>query len=150
FDIAAFADKMMMVYTVNLVRILNFVKSLSLSNINFSAAAYYIGYVIFGIVEIIIGIIFTGGSATVAKLFKTGADVMNKAVKTAMSIADDLLGMLRYLMRLFEKGVDEVVAFFKKITDDFFDWLEDMFKKGKADEVLEELSPRKKAFMQWS
>src|SRR5690606_155425 len=31
FDIAAFADKMMMVYTVNLVRILIFVKSLSLS-----------------------------------------------------------------------------------------------------------------------
>lgn len=38
---------------------------------------------------------------------------------------------------MFEKGVDEVVAFFKKITDDFFDWLEDMFKKGKADEVIE-------------
>src|SRR5690606_3284285 len=92
----------------------------------------------------------TGSSDTVAKKFKKGGDVMKKDLKTAMSVYDDLLGMLWYLMRLFEKGVDEVVAFFKKITDDFFDWLEDMFKKGKADEVLEELSPRKKAFMQWS
>ena len=132
FDFIAFANKMMILHTANLVKIINFVKSLDLTNINFSAVAYYTGYVIFGIVEIIIGILFTGGSATITKLFKTGGDVMNKSVKAAMSVADDLLGMLRYLMRLFEKGVDEVVAFFKKITDDFFDWLEDMFRKGKS------------------
>lgn len=61
---------------------------------------------------------------------------MSKAVKAVMNVADDLLGMLRYLIRLFEKGVDEVVTFFKKIVDDFFDWLENMFKRGKADDVI--------------
>lgn len=62
---------------------------------------------------------------------------MTKTVKGAMRFGDNLLDVLRGFIRMFEKGVDEVVAFFKKIIDDFFDWLEDMFKKGKADEVLE-------------
>lgn len=62
---------------------------------------------------------------------------MTKTVKSVMRFGDNLLDVLRGFIRLFEKGVDEVVAFFKKITDDFFDWLEDMYKKGKADEVLE-------------
>ncbi|MDY0090002.1 MAG: deaminase domain-containing protein [Flavobacteriaceae bacterium] len=62
---------------------------------------------------------------------------MAKTVKTAMRFGDNLLDVLRGFIRMFEKGVDEVVAFFKKIIDDFFDWLEDMFKKGKADEVLD-------------
>ena len=36
-----------------------------------------------------------------------------------------------------KKGAKNFAAYVKKIIDDFFKWLEDLFKSGKADEVFE-------------
>ena len=42
-----------------------------------------------------------------------------------------------HLIDQIKKGANNFATYVKKIIDDFFKWLEDLFKSGKADEVFE-------------
>jgi hypothetical protein len=82
-------------------------------------------------------IIFTGGSATVERLFaKAGSSVKN-VLKKAGNLADDVFAALTHLIDQIKKGANNFAAYVKKIIDDFFKWLEDLFRSGKADEVFD-------------
>ena len=90
-----------------------------------------------GIVQIVLEIIFTGGSVSIERLFAKSAAIIKGFVKKAGSFADDVFRSLDKLISLIKKGADNFASFIRKIFDDFFEWLKNIFKSGKADEVLD-------------
>lgn len=47
---------------------------------------------------------------------------------------------MSHLIDQIKKGATHFAAYVKKIIDDFFKWLEDLFRSGKADEVFDNIT----------
>ncbi|TDP60089.1 hypothetical protein [Flavobacterium dankookense] len=134
FDCIAFFKQVLSLPLEMLSKFIALTKSINIT-FNGSKIAYFTGYIIFAIVQILLEIIFTGGSATVERLFaKAGSSVKN-VLKKASNLVDDVFEALSHLIDQIKKGANNFAAYVKKIIDDFFKWLEDLFKSGKADEL---------------
>ena len=90
-----------------------------------------------GIVQIVLEIIFTGGSVSIERLFAKSATIIKGFIKKAGGFADNVLQSLDKLISLIKKGSQNFASFIRQIFDDFFEWLKNIFKSGKADEMLD-------------
>lgn len=107
---------------------------------NLDKVAYYMGYLIGFIIQLILEILFTGGAKTVADafaklaeslmaLFKTLKTVAFKLKKGAVIAFENLLSIFAYIR---EKSKN-----LKTFLDELWEIIQGWFKKGKADEVFE-------------
>ena len=135
FDCIAFFKQVLSLPLEMLSKFITLAKSINIT-FNGSKIAYFTGYIIFAIVQILLEILFTGGSATAERLFaKAGSSVKN-VLKKAGNLVDDVFAALTHLIDQIKKGANNFAAYVKKIIDDFFKWLEDLFKSGKADDLI--------------
>jgi hypothetical protein len=84
-----------------------------------------------GIVQIVLEIIFTGGSISIERLFAKSSQIINGFIKKAGSFADDVFRALDKLIVIIKKGADHFASFIRQVLDDFFEWLKGLFKSGK-------------------
>ena len=70
-------------------------------------------------------------------MFAKSSQIINGFIKKAGSFADDVFKALDKLIAIIKKGADHFASFIRQVLDDFFEWLKNLFKNGKADEVLE-------------
>lgn len=139
FDILDFFKKTFTLPIEVLAKFMAFLTNLALPSVNLSKIYYFSGYVLLGIVQIVLEIIFTGGSVSIERLFTKSAEIIKGFVKKAGSFADDVFRALDKLISIIKKGADNFASFIRQIFDDFFEWLKGLFKSGKADEVLKEI-----------
>lgn len=137
FDFLNFAKKIISLPLETLSKFVTFIQNISFPNINFTKVGYFGGYIVFGIVQIALEILFTKGAATLERIFARGAIALKGVVKKAAGFADDVFAALSHLIKQIEKGADNFAAYISKIIDDIFRWLEDLFRSGKGDEVFE-------------
>ncbi len=99
-------------------------------------AAYYYGYIIGIIIDIIIETLLTGGTAALAKLAKSVESFMLKplekisqGIEKTVTFTKDLitrvLDFIQMLLREFKKGVKELFAKMNKLLDEVFDLSEE-------------------------
>jgi predicted double-glycine peptidase len=139
FDFLDFAKKIISLPLETLSKFVTFIQNISLPNINFTKVGYFGGYIVFGIVQIALEILFTKGTATLERIFAKGASIIQGGIKRVLRFGDDVFAALSFLIKQIEKGADNFAAYISKIIDDIFKWLEDLFRSGKGDEVLEGL-----------
>ncbi|HEX8574723.1 MAG TPA: zincin-like metallopeptidase toxin domain-containing protein [Flavobacterium sp.] len=137
FDVLGFFKKMVTLPIEFLLNFNSFLLNLKLPSVNLSKIAYFSGYVLLGILQIVLEIIFTGGSISIERLFAKSAQIINGFIKKAGSFADDVFRALDKLISLIKKGADHLASFIRQVLDDFFEWLKGLFKSGKADEVFD-------------
>ncbi|HEX8574731.1 MAG TPA: zincin-like metallopeptidase toxin domain-containing protein [Flavobacterium sp.] len=76
------------------------------------------------------------GLVSIERLFAKSAQIINGFIKKAGNFADDIFKALDKLISLIKKEADHFASFIRQLLDDFFEWLKNLFKSGKADEVL--------------
>ncbi len=137
FSVVDFFKQLIVIQVESMVKLVDFCKNLGISNTSLCKIAYFSGYVLFGIVQIVLEILFTGGSATLERMFAKGTQAVEGFVKKAANFTDDVFAALGRLIKLIKSGAENFAQFIRKITDDVFKWLEDLFMSGKVDEVFE-------------
>lgn len=106
-------------------------------------AAYYYGYIIGIIIDIIVETLLTGGAAAVAKLAKTvesfilnPLEKISKAITQAGNFLTRIMEFISMLLREFKKGTKEIFSKLGKVLDEVF---------GFGDEVADHaLTPAEK------
>lgn len=100
-------------------------------------AAYYYGYIIGIIIDIIIETLLTGGTAALAKLAKSvesfilkPLEKISQAIEKTVTFTKDLitrvLDFIQMLLRELKKGVKELFAKMNKLLDEVFGLSEDI------------------------
>ncbi|MDN5476622.1 MAG: hypothetical protein L0G39_06815, partial [Chryseobacterium sp.] len=106
-------------------------------------AAYYYGYIIGIIIDIIVETLLTGGAAAVAKLAKTvesfilnPLEKISKVITQAGNFLTRIMEFISMLLREFKKGTKEIFSKLGKVLDEVF---------GFGDEVADHaLTPAEK------
>lgn len=98
-------------------KFVTFIKNLSLPNINFTKVGYFAGYIVFGIVQILLEIYLTKGAATLERIFAKGAEALKGIVKKSAGTADDIFAALSHLIKQIDKGADHFAAYVQKIIN---------------------------------
>ncbi|SFN66954.1 hypothetical protein SAMN05421594_3750 [Chryseobacterium oleae] len=90
-------------------------------------AAYYYGYIIGIIIDIIVETLLTGGAAAVAKLAKTvesfilnPLEKISKAITQAGNFLTRMMEFISMLLREFKKGTKEIFSKLGKVLDEIF------------------------------
>jgi hypothetical protein len=98
FNFIAFFSKIITLPLDSFLKLISLIQNISLPNVNFCKIAYFSGYILFGIVQIILEILFTGGSATLERLFAKGMESIKGFIKKAANLADDVFVLKTYLI----------------------------------------------------
>ncbi|MPS64074.1 MAG: hypothetical protein DI622_15515 [Chryseobacterium sp.] len=106
-------------------------------------AAYYYGYIIGIIIDIIIETLLTGGTAALAKLAKSvesfilkPLEKISQAIEKTVTFTKDLitrvLDFIQMILREFKKGVKELFTKLSKFLDEVFGLSEDVVSTPKT------------------
>lgn len=125
-----------------IIRLVKWVEE-KIPQITLEKAAYYYGYIIGIIIDIIVETLLTGGTAAVAKLAKSVESfIMNplekitKAITTAENALNRIIEFIRMILREFKKGSKEIFSKLEKILNEVFGFGEEVADYG--------LSPKQK------
>jgi len=130
FDYANFLYQSITFQMKTMIRLMNWIEKAAVE-FTVEKAAYYYGYIIGVIVDIIVETLLTGGAAAVAKLAKTVEAVMlnplekiAQAIEKTVTFTKDLLTrvleFIQMLVREFKKGVKNLFAQLEGFIDEIF------------------------------
>ncbi len=119
-----------------IIRLVTWVEE-KLPQITLEKAAYYYGYIIGIIIDIIIETLLTGGTAAVAKLAKSIESFMlnplekiSKAITKAENALTRIIEFIKMLLREFKKGSKEIFSKLEKVLDEVFGFGEEVANHG--------------------
>lgn len=106
---------------------------------NNDALAYYLGYTVGFVVQLIIETILTGGTKAVASAFSKIGQSLQEVVSGAKKLIPKAIGKAPSIETLlgFFSYIREKSKNLKTFLDELWEIIQGWFKKGKADEVLE-------------
>ena len=130
FDIADFFFQMIVFQMKTARRLIQWIEE-KVPGFTLEQAAYYFGYILGIVVDIIVETLLTGGTAAVAKLAKTVESFMiaplekiSQAITKSVNFGKDLLTraleFLQLMLREFKKGVKNLFDHFNKVLDEVF------------------------------
>ncbi|AYZ14498.1 hypothetical protein EGY05_22370 [Chryseobacterium arthrosphaerae] len=100
-------------------------------------AAYYYGYIIGIIIDVIIETLLTGGAAAVAKLAKSvesfilnPLEKISKAITKTENALNRIIEFIQMLLREFKKGTKEIFSKLEKVLDEVFGFGEEVADHG--------------------
>lgn len=101
-----------------------------------------IGYIIVMILEIIIGILLTGGTLSVAAVVKELVSVLTALPKLAYHALKAVYNAGKFVLKSIISAIRGLVKFmttdnFVKIIDDIFKWINEVLLSGKAETALD-------------
>jgi hypothetical protein len=134
-----------------IIRLVTWVDT-KVSQLTLEKAAYYYGYIIGIIIDIIVETLLTGGAAAVAKLAKTvenfilnPLEKISKAITQAENFMARILEFIQMILREFKKGTKEIFAKLRKVLDEVFGFGEDVatHSRTKAEQRWENKQKKK-------
>ncbi|MGV2452953.1 UNVERIFIED_CONTAM: toxin glutamine deamidase domain-containing protein [Ralstonia mannitolilytica] len=142
FDYVEFFKQCITFQIKTIVRLVNWVEEM-IPQITLEKGAYYYGYIIGIIIDIIVETLLTGGTAAVAKLAKSvesfvlnPLEKITKAITTAENGLTKIIEFIRMILREFKKGSKEIFSKLEKILNEVFGFGEEVADHG--------LSPKQK------
>jgi predicted double-glycine peptidase len=142
FDYVEFFKQCITFQIKTIVRLVNWVEEM-IPQITLEKGAYYYGYIIGIIIDIIVETLLTGGTAAVAKLAKSvesfilnPLEKITKVITTAESALNRIIEFIRMILREFKKGSKEIFSKLEKILNEVFGFGEEVADHG--------LSPKEK------
>ncbi|KMQ69930.1 hypothetical protein ACM39_02500 [Chryseobacterium sp. FH2] len=146
FDYAGFFYQCITFQMKTIVRLVKWLENAT-AGFTLEKAAYYYGYIIGVLVDIIVETLLTGGAAAVAKLAKTLESFMlkplekiTKAMSTAENLLTRVLEFIQMILREFKKGTKELFVKLEKFLNEVFGFGEEV-----ADNALTPAEKRVKA-----
>ncbi|WP_426481198.1 cysteine peptidase family C39 domain-containing protein [Chryseobacterium sp. R2ACT005] len=125
-----------------IVRLVKWVEK-NLPKITLEKAAYYYGYIIGIIIDIIVETLLTSGTAAVARLAKSvesfilnPLEKITKAITASENALNRIIEFIRMILREFKKGSKEIFSKLEKILNEVFGFGEEVADYG--------LSPKQK------
>jgi len=142
FDYADFFKQCFTLQIRTVIRLVKWVDT-KVSQLTLEKAAYYYGYIIGIIIDLVVETLLTGGAAAVAKLARTvesfilnPLEKISKAITQAGNFMTRIMEFISMILREFKKGAKEIFAKLEKILDEVF---------GFGDEVADHaLTPAEK------
>ncbi|MDQ0066686.1 hypothetical protein [Chryseobacterium lathyri] len=126
FDYADFFKQCLTLQIRTVIRLVKWVDT-KVSQLTLEKAAYYYGYIIGIIIDLIVETLLTGGAAAVAKLARTvesfilnPLEKISKAITQAGNFMTRIMEFISMILREFKKGSKEIFAKLKKILDEVF------------------------------
>ncbi|MDQ1856701.1 hypothetical protein [Chryseobacterium sp. WLY505] len=136
FDYVEFFKQCITFQIKTIVRLVNWVEEM-IPQITLEKAAYYYGYIIGIIIDIIVETLLTGGTAAVAKLAKSvesfilnPLEKITKAITTAENGLTKIMEFIRMILREFKKGSKEIFSKLEKILNEVFGFGEEVADHG--------------------
>ncbi|WP_343640916.1 cysteine peptidase family C39 domain-containing protein [Chryseobacterium sp.] len=136
FDYVEFFKQCITFQIKTIVRLVNWVEE-KIPQITLEKGAYYYGYIIGIIIDIIVETLLTGGTAAVAKLAKSvesfvlnPLEKITKAITTAENRLTKIIEFIRMILREFKKGSKEIFSKLEKILNEVFGFGEEVADYG--------------------
>lgn len=136
FDYVEFFKQCITSQLKTIIRLVKWVEE-KLPQITLEKAAYYYGYIIGIIIDIIVETLLTGGTAAVAKLAKSvesfilnPLEKITKAITTAENALNKIIEFIRMILREFKKGSKEIFSKLEKILNEVFGFGEEVADYG--------------------
>lgn len=136
FDYVEFFKQCITSQLKTIIRLVKWVEK-NLPHVTLEKAAYYYGYIIGIIIDIIVETLLTGGTAAVAKLAKSvesfilnPLEKITKAITTAENALNKIIEFIRMILREFKKGSKEIFSKLEKILDEVFGFGEEVADHG--------------------
>ncbi len=109
----------------------------NVTGISLESVAYYYGYIVGLIIDIIVETLLTGGTAAVAKLMESAAAFIknplakleagiNKIVGAAKNLLDRLIDFITFISNRLKKGSEAIFTDLNKFIDEVFGFGEDV------------------------
>jgi hypothetical protein len=142
FDYAGFLYQSITFQIKNIIRLVKWIENTA-SGFTLEKAAYYYGYIIGIIIDIILETLLSGGTAALAKLAKSVESFLLKplekitqGIEKTVTFTKDLLTkvleFIQMIIREFKKGVKELFAKMNKLLDEVFGLGEDVASTPKT------------------
>ncbi|MDR3024205.1 zincin-like metallopeptidase toxin domain-containing protein [Chryseobacterium sp.] len=142
FDYVEFFKQCISFQLETIVRLVKWIEE-KIPQITLEKAAYYYGYIIGIIIDIIVETLLTSGTAAVAKLAKSvesfilnPLEKITKAITTVENALNRIIEFIRMILREFKKGSKEIFSKLEKILNEVFGFGEEVADHG--------LSPKQK------
>ncbi|GGG07792.1 hypothetical protein GCM10011344_05420 [Dokdonia pacifica] len=111
----------------------------SITNVPLETVAYFsgafVGFIVSLVIEIVIGILFTGGTLTVAAVIEKLTTLFSSIFRGIASAGRAVFNFAKKLVintfKSFTKLLDDLLAFLRKSTKEFKAMIDDIFKVGK-------------------
>jgi len=136
FDYVEFFKECITFQLQTIVRLVKWVEK-NLPKITLEKAAYYYGYIIGIIIDIIVETRLTSGTAAVARLAKSvesfilnPLEKITKAITTAENALNRIIEFIRMILREFKKGSKEIFSKLEKILNEVFGFGEEVADHG--------------------
>ncbi|MDR4891628.1 MULTISPECIES: cysteine peptidase family C39 domain-containing protein [unclassified Chryseobacterium] len=136
FDYVEFFKECITFQLKTIVRLVKWVEK-NLPKITLEKAAYYYGYIIGIIIDIIVETLLTSGTAAVARLAKSvesfvlnPLEKITKAITTAENALNRIIEFIRMILREFKKGSKEIFSKLEKILNEVFGFGEEVADHG--------------------
>lgn len=142
FDYVEFFKQCITSQLKTIIRLVKWVEK-NLPKVTLEKGAYYYGYIIGIIIDIIVETLLTGGTAAVAKLAKSvesfilsPLEKITKAITAAENALNRIIEFIQMILREFKKGSKEIFSKLEKILNEVFGFGEEVADYG--------LSPKQK------
>ncbi|WP_454047924.1 hypothetical protein [Chryseobacterium sp. Marseille-Q8038] len=136
FDYVEFFKECITFQLKTIVRLVKWVEK-NLPKVTLEKAAYYYGYIIGIIIDIIVETLLTSGTAAVARLAKSvesfvlnPLEKITKAITTAENALNRIIEFIRMILREFKKGSKEIFSKLEKILNEVFGFGEEVADHG--------------------
>ncbi|WP_288377025.1 hypothetical protein [uncultured Chryseobacterium sp.] len=136
FDYVEFFKQCIISQLKTIIRLVKWVEK-NLPQVTLEKAAYYYGYIIGIIIDIIVETLLTSGTATVAKLAKSvesfilnPLEKITKVITAAENTLNRIIEFIRMILSEFKKGAKEIFSKLEKILDEVFGFGEEVADYG--------------------
>ncbi|WP_312510612.1 hypothetical protein [Chryseobacterium culicis] len=136
FDYVEFFKQCIISQLKTIIRLVKWVEK-NLPQVTLEKAAYYYGYIIGIIIDIIVETLLTGGTAAVVKLAKSvesfilnPLEKITKAITKTENALNRIIEFIRMILSEFKKGAKEIFSKLEKILDEVFGFGEEVADYG--------------------